>query len=144
MGVGRFPVAPGTFGTLLAIPLYLALARVPAGAYLLGVALLALLAVWVCGIAERRRPHDDASIVLDEMVGYLVAMSAAPAGWTWVIAGFLLFRLFDIWKPYPIRRIDRAVGGGFGTVLDDVVAGAYAWLALQALALLAGASGLTA
>jgi phosphatidylglycerophosphatase A len=93
-------------------------------------------------IAERTLAHDDASIVIDEVVGYLVAMYAAPVGWVWLLAGFVLFRLFDIWKPFPVRRIDRSVRGGLGTVLDDALAGVYAWAALQALALLMGASTL--
>lgn len=137
-GVGRIPLAPGTFGTLLAVPLYLVLMQTSSASYLAAVVLLFVVAAWVCGLAERRLPHDDGSIVIDEVVGYLVAMFAAPAGWVWVIAGFVLFRLFDIWKPFPIGRIDRGMPGGVGTVLDDVVAGVYAWIVLQAGALLFG------
>lgn len=99
-------------------------------------------AVWICGIAERRLPHDDASIVLDEVVGYLITMFVAPAGWAWVIAGFLAFRLFDVWKPFPISRVDRSLPGGLGTVLDDALAGVCAWALLQAAAFLIGASTL--
>ncbi|BAU48001.1 phosphatidylglycerophosphatase A [Sulfurifustis variabilis] len=138
-GVGKVGFAPGTFGTLLGVPVYLVLMQAAAGVYLLALALLLAFAVWVCGIAERGLPHDDASIVLDEIVGYLITMYAAPVGWVWVIAGFLWFRLFDIWKPFPIGRIDRSLPGGFGTVLDDAAAGVYAWAGLQATALLIGA-----
>lgn len=118
----------------------MALAPLPPAIYLGAVALLLILAAWTCGVAERRLPHDDRAIVMDEVVGYLVTMFAAPAGWVWVIAGFALFRVFDIWKPFPIRRIDRGMSGGLGTVLDDVVAGLYAWALLQAGALVIGAS----
>jgi phosphatidylglycerophosphatase A len=72
-------------------------------------------------------------VVWDEIVGYLITMAAAPNGWLWLGIGFALFRLFDIWKPFPIRWLDRHVHGGFGTMLDDVVAGLYAWAVMVAL-----------
>jgi phosphatidylglycerophosphatase A len=78
--------------------------------------------------------HDYSGIVLDEIVGYLLTMLGAPSGWFWVISGFVLFRIFDIWKPFPIRWLDRHVSGGFGTVVDDLLAGIYAWVVLQFLA----------
>ena len=68
------------------------------------------------------------------MIGYFITMIAAPPGWVWIIAGFALFRLFDIVKPWPIRQADQDIGGGFGIMFDDVLAAGYAWLALQALA----------
>jgi phosphatidylglycerophosphatase A len=130
------PWAPGTFGTLAAVPLYLALAPLPLSAYLLTVATLTVLGFWVCEVAARDLGvHDHPAIVWDEVVGYLITMAAAPAGWIWVIAGFILFRAFDILKPWPCRRIDRSVGGGVGIVLDDVMAGIYAWAVLQLLVL---------
>ena len=142
LGAGRVPVAPGTAGTLAAVPLYLLLAQLPAWGYLLATAAVALGAVPVCGAAARRLGvHDHPSIVLDEVAGFLVAMAPAPAGWPWVVAGFVLFRLFDIVKPPPVRAADRRVGGGLGIVLDDVLAGLWAGLCLALAAALAGAGG---
>ena len=80
--------------------------------------------------------HDAPTIVWDEVVGYLITMAFAPPGWIWIAVGFALFRLFDIWKPYPIRRIDRTVPGGYGTMLDDALAGIYGSVVLQLLAAL--------
>ena len=123
------------------MPLYLLLAQLPAWGYLAAAALVALAAVPVCGAAARRMGvHDHPSIVLDEVAGFLVTMAPAPAGWPWVVAGFVLFRLFDIAKPPPVRWADRRVGGGLGIVLDDVLAGLWAGLCL-AVAGLAGVGG---
>lgn len=134
-GVGRMPWAPGTFGTLLAIPLYLALSPLGLAWYALVVALLFLVGVWLCGVADQvLGTSDHGSIVWDEIVGYLVTMLAAPGGWSWIVGGFVLFRLFDIWKPWPIRLIERRVGGGLGVMLDDLIAAAFAWVALQLVA----------
>ena len=77
--------------------------------------------------------HDHGGIVWDEIVGYLITMIAAPAGWEWVIVGFILFRIFDIFKPWPIAYLDRHVSGGFGIMVDDILAGVYAMLILQLL-----------
>jgi phosphatidylglycerophosphatase A len=90
--------------------------------------------VWLCSVTEQDLGvHDHPGIVWDEIVGYLITMFMAPAGWVWMAAGFLLFRLFDIWKPFPIRQIEHRVRGGFGNMLDDALAALYAWLALQAV-----------
>ncbi|HKJ70147.1 MAG TPA: phosphatidylglycerophosphatase A [Gammaproteobacteria bacterium] len=135
LGAGLLPGAPGTFGTVVAVPLFLLLEPLATPLYLAVVAVLAVLGVWLCGATARALAvHDHPSIVWDEVVGYLVTMAAAPADWRWVLAGFVLFRLFDITKPWPIRAVDRRVHGGFGIMLDDVLAGIYGWLALQALA----------
>ncbi len=134
-GAGRVPGAPGTAGTLLAVPIYLLLREFTVAWYLGIVAALFVIGVVVCDRVERQGgEHDAPSTVWDEVVGYLVTMASAPAGWVWIVVGFALFRLFDIWKPYPIRRIDHTVPGGFGTMLDDVLAGIYALVVLQALA----------
>jgi phosphatidylglycerophosphatase A len=133
-GVGRIPIAPGTFGTLLAIPLYLALRGLAPLFYLLAVAVLFAVGVWICHVAERTLGADHGGIVWDEVVGYLVAMYLAPTGWYWVVIGFVLFRVFDIWKPFPIRRFERTLRGGFGVMADDVVAGVYACVMLQLMA----------
>ncbi len=137
LGAGLAPKAPGTFGTLAAVPLYLLLAPLPLPAYLAVVAVLALLGIGVCGRTARDLGvHDHPGIVWDEVVGYLLTMSAAPPGWGWVLAGFVLFRLFDILKPWPIGWLDRRIGGGLGIMLDDLLAGALALVVLQLAAVL--------
>lgn len=77
--------------------------------------------------------HDHGGIVWDEFVGYWITMIAAPAGWLWILIGFVLFRIFDIWKPWPIKTADKVIGGGFGIMIDDVMAGVYALICLQLL-----------
>ncbi len=136
-GSGLVPLAPGTAGTLVAIPLYLLAEPLGLSAYLLLVAVMLLAGIGLCSHTSRvLGVHDHGGIVWDEIVGYFIAMIAAPAGWAWVVAGFLLFRLFDIWKPWPINLLDRRVSGGTGIMLDDVVAGIYALLVIQLAALI--------
>lgn len=126
-GAGALPWAPGTFGTLAAVPLYLLMRDLHMPVYLALVTLLFVVGVWLCGETARAiGVHDHPGIVWDEVVGFLLAMAAAPRGWPWLVAGFALFRLFDIWKPWPIRRLDRELGGGLGIMVDDFIAGAYA------------------
>jgi len=138
-GAGKVPVAPGTFGTLVAVPIYLSLRETGIVAYALTVAAMFVAGVWLCDVTERDlEAHDAPSIVWDEIVGYLVTMFAAPVGWIWVVAGFALFRLFDIAKPFPIRVADRRVRGGFGVMLDDLLAGVYAWIVLNVAVVLSG------
>lgn len=133
-GVGRVPVAPGTFGTLVGIPFYFLFRSMPPSAYLLTVVVLFALGVWICRIAEAHLgQHDHGGIVWDEIVGFLIAMFLAPPGWVWIVVGFILFRVFDVWKPLSIRRFER-LPGGFGVMADDAVAGIYACVVLQALA----------
>jgi phosphatidylglycerophosphatase A len=133
-GSGLLPVAPGTAGTLAAVPLYLLLQDLPLGAYLTVVLVSLFGGILVCGYtAARLGVHDHPAIVWDEVVGYLVTMTAAPAGWPWLAAGFVLFRLFDILKPWPIGWLDRRVHGGTGIMLDDVIAGVFAAVLLQML-----------
>jgi phosphatidylglycerophosphatase A len=139
-GVGRMPIAPGTFGTLLAIPIYLATLAWPAGAYAILMAVMFAVGVWFCRVAvEDLADPDPSAVVWDEIVGYLATMFLAPTGWAWVVVGFALFRLFDIWKPFPIRHFERRLGGGWGVMVDDVLASIYAWLALQLTAWVVGA-----
>lgn len=131
-GSGRAPVAPGTFGTLAAIPLFLLLAQLPLSAYLLVLALICVAGIFICGKTARDwGVHDHSAIVWDEFAGFLLTMTAAPCHWLWIMLGFGLFRLFDIWKPFPIGRLDAEVNGGLGIMLDDLVAGLYALLCLQ-------------
>ncbi|OGI41395.1 MAG: hypothetical protein A2140_02100 [Candidatus Muproteobacteria bacterium RBG_16_62_13] len=136
-GVGTVPVAPGTVGTLLAVPVYLVLSQASLLLYLEILAVLIVVGLVVCQTASAILGDDHPSIVWDEIVGYLITMIAAPQHWVWLIAGFLLFRLFDIWKPFPIHLVQDRVKGGPGTMFDDILAGAYAGLCLQGLVLLA-------
>lgn len=142
---GYAPVAPGTFGTLGAIPLYWALTWLTFPAYL-GVTLaLTLVSMAAAQRAGRYWKVADASpIVIDEVVGYLVTMAFVPFSWPAAIAGFFLFRLFDVLKPWPASAFDR-VKNGFGVTMDDVAAGVFAGASLQflavALRLLAGCGG---
>lgn len=136
-GSGLAPVAPGTFGTLAAVPLYLLLAHLPLAVYALVLIGAFGLGVWICAkTAHDLGVHDHGGIVWDEFVGLWITLFAAPPQWWWIVAGFFLFRLFDIWKPFPISWLDRHVKGGLGIMLDDAVAGTFAWLTLQ-LAVLA-------
>ena len=131
-GSGRAPVAPGTFGTLVGIPAYLLLQPLATYIYVAVVAGLFGVGVWLCHVTEQDLGvHDHPGIVWDEIVGYLITMFVAPVGWVWMAAGFLLFRLFDIWKPFPIRQLEYRFRGGFGNMLDDALAALYAWVVLQ-------------
>ncbi|MEK6551600.1 MAG: phosphatidylglycerophosphatase A [Pseudomonadota bacterium] len=135
-GVGTVPVAPGTVGTLLAVPIYLLLSTANLLLYLEILVVLLVVGLVVCHTASAILGDDHPAIVWDEIVGFLITMVAAPAHWVWLVAGFLLFRLFDIWKPFPIRQVQDRLHGGPGTMFDDVLAGVYAWLCLQGLILL--------
>jgi phosphatidylglycerophosphatase A len=132
-GSGAAPVAPGTFGTLAAIPIYLLIAPLSLWGYLAIVVVMTILGIWLCDVTSKDMGvHDHSGIVWDEIVGYLITMAAAPQGWLWVVVGFFLFRFFDILKPWPISWIDKHVKGGWGIMLDDILAGVFALLALQA------------
>lgn len=134
-GSGYAPVASGTFGTLAAIPFYLMLAKLSLPLYLLTLTAFFFLSCWVSGKAEVIfQEKDSGKIVIDEVVGYLVTMTAIPFDWRYMVAGFFLFRLFDIVKPPPASWFDRKLKNGYGVVLDDVAAGIYAWLSLFVLA----------
>ena len=108
-GAGLSPWAPGTVATAVAaVPLYLLMRPLSVQWYLGVLLLLTVVGVWACGKTDRDLDvHDSSAIVWDEVLGYLLAMAAAPSGWGWVILGFVLFRLFDIFKPWPIRVLDR-------------------------------------
>lgn len=134
-GSGTLPLMPGTWGTIAAIPLYLFIYDWPLWWYLLAVAVTFVFGCWICHIAARDSGvHDHSGIVWDEIVGYLITMIAAPHHWIWVVIGFFLFRLFDVWKLWPIRWLDKTVKGGLGIMLDDVLAGVYALAILQLIA----------
>ncbi len=134
-GSGLAPVAPGTFGTLAAIPLFLLMQPLSLPVYLFITLLVSLVGIWICGkSSEMLGVHDHSGIVWDEFAGYFVTMIAAPQGWIWVVIGFVLFRLFDIWKPWPISVLDKKVHGGLGIMVDDILAGFFAWVCLQLIA----------
>jgi len=125
-------VAPGTFGTMAAVALYIPLSWLSLPLYLLMLGLVILAGIWLCGRTSKDLGvHDHGGIVWDEFAGYFVTMIAAPPGWISLVLGFVLFRLFDIWKPWPIRVLDRRVGGGLGIMVDDLLAGFYALVLLQ-------------
>jgi phosphatidylglycerophosphatase A len=140
-GAGLSPWAPGTFGTLVGVAFSLPLSLLPLAHYAAVVVAVSLVGIWLCDRAARDLGvHDHPGIVWDEIAGYLVTMLAAPSGWEWVLAGFVLFRLFDIWKPWPVSWLDRRVGGGLGIMLDDLAAGALAAVCIQVAAHLTGAA----
>ena len=123
-GSGLSPKAPGTIGTLAAIPLWWLLAQLPLSSYLIIVFFSAIIGIYICGAAAKTLGvHDHGGIVWDEFVGFWIAMAALPVSWVSLLLGFVLFRLFDILKPWPISWLDKKVSGGFGIMVDDVIAG---------------------
>ncbi|TAM09523.1 MAG: phosphatidylglycerophosphatase A [Nevskiaceae bacterium] len=130
-GAGLSPWVPGTFGTVVGVAVWWGLSMLPATAYLVAVGVLFGIGCWLCGrSAQLLGVHDHPGIVFDEVVGYLISAAplvfATPARpgplWAWLLAAFLLFRVFDILKPPPISWFDRNVKGGFGIMLDDALA----------------------
>jgi phosphatidylglycerophosphatase A len=131
-GAGLLPAAPGTFGTLLALPLYwLAAPRLAPYEYLLLVGVLFVLGIWACGVTGRELgTADHGGMVWDEVVAFLLVLFFVPADLAWQAAAFLVFRVFDILKPPPIRYYERTFKNGFGVMLDDLVAAFYTLLVL--------------
>lgn len=135
LGSGAAPKAPGTFGTIAGLFIYWLLPAMTVPVYLVFLVLTFVFGVWICGrTAEDIGVHDHGGIVWDEFVGLWLALLFVPPGWMWLVAGFLLFRFFDILKPWPIAWCDRHVEGGMGIMLDDVLAGIMALASLQLLA----------
>jgi phosphatidylglycerophosphatase A len=134
-GSGLAPVAQGSFGSLAALLPWLVLRELSLPVYLFAVAVAFVLGVWACDIAGRALGvADHRSVVWDEFVGqWLALLPAMFAPWWAVVAGFALFRLFDVWKPWPIGWLDRRLKGGLGVMVDDVVAGVFAAVVLGAL-----------
>lgn len=131
-GSGLSPYAPGTAGTVAAIPVYLLLSMLNPTVYLLATLVSVVLGIYLCGRTSRALGvHDHAAIVWDEFAGFFITMLFAPVSFTTVILGFCLFRIFDIFKPWPASVIDTRIKGGLGVMLDDVIAGIYAMLVLQ-------------
>lgn len=126
-GSGLAPKAPGTFGTLAAVPVYLLLQPVQLNLYLVLIAGGFLAGIGICGRTSRDLGvHDHAGIVWDEIVGFLVTMIPVREAWWWILPGFVLFRFFDILKPWPVGWLDRRLQGGLGIMADDLAAGLYA------------------
>jgi phosphatidylglycerophosphatase A len=131
-GSGLATKAPGTFGTLAALPFWFLLQHLSPANYIIVLLLAFAAGVYFCGeTAKALGVHDHGGIVWDEFVGVWIALFLVPPNIVWVALGFALFRLFDIWKPWPIRVLDAKVHGGFGIMIDDVLAGVYAFLILQ-------------
>ncbi|RUO29120.1 phosphatidylglycerophosphatase A [Aliidiomarina sanyensis] len=133
-GTGLAPKAPGTFGTLPALVLVWLFAPLGVSAYVGVVVLFTLLGIYLCGAtAKAMGEHDAPAIVWDEIAGFMIAMIAVPvSAWSLLVA-FLLFRFFDIVKPWPIRWFDRKVDGGLGIMLDDVIAGLFTLVIMHLL-----------
>lgn len=132
LGSGLSPFAPGTAGTIIAVLLYIPLSSLSLWNYVAVLIVGSLVGIYLCQkTSNQLGVKDHPAIVWDEFLGYWLTMLLAPEGWLWIILGFILFRLFDIWKPWPIRVIDHKVEGGLGIMLDDLLAGAYAFAILQ-------------
>jgi phosphatidylglycerophosphatase A len=133
-GSGLSPKAPGTMGTLAVIPVYLLLSQLSLLYYVAVVIVLSLVGIAICDYTSSKlEGHDHPAIVFDEFAGFLITMIAAPVSLFTVVAGFILFRLFDILKPWPISWLDKKVAGGLGIMLDDILAGCVSLLLLQLL-----------
>ncbi len=132
-GSGLLPKAPGTWGTVMAIPIYWFMASsLNLIQYAICTFVALILGIWICDWVSRDlKIHDFSGIVWDEMVGYWITLFAVPKSWIAVVLGFGLFRLFDIWKPFPIRWLDKHVKGGLGIMVDDVLAAVYAAFVMQ-------------
>jgi len=132
LGSGLSSFAPGTMGTLVAVLLYIPLATLPLWGYIIVLVVGSLIGIVLCDKTSKALGgHDDPAIVWDEFLGYWLTMLLAPPGLIWIVIGFILFRIFDIWKPWPINLADQKVRGGFGIMLDDLIAGVYAFIGLQ-------------
>lgn len=135
-GSGLFPKAPGTAGTLVAIPFAVMLSKLPFWAEISVIIVMFAFGVWLCGhVADELGVHDHSGIVWDEIVGYLIAVLFVPHTPLWWLLGFAFFRFFDIVKPWPIREMDHRISGGLGIMLDDVVAGIFSAVCLALIAL---------
>ena len=134
-GSGLSPKAPGTMGTIAAIPVYLLLQATTAlDLYLVVTFVITLLGIYLCAYTSRAlKVHDHPGIVIDEIAGFLITMIAVPFSWQTILAGFILFRIFDILKPWPISWLDKNMRGGLGIMLDDVLAGAISLVILHYL-----------
>ena len=133
-GSGLAKKAPGTFGTLVGLPLFWLIASYSISMQLSIITALFIIGIYLCGLTGKNLGvSDHGSIVWDEIVAITLVLVFTPLAWSWWLAAFLLFRLFDIWKPYPIRQFDAKLKNGFGVMFDDLLAGIYALITLQGL-----------
>lgn len=133
-GAGFSPLAPGTMGTLTAIPMAWAVGKGGTIAFVAATIFISLLGIWAGDVFQKAHgTDDDQRIVVDEVAGYFVTLLLVPRGLPQLALAFVLFRLFDIWKPWPVRLIDRKVGGGLGVMADDLAAGVYGMIVLYLL-----------
>lgn len=131
-GSGLAPKAPGTFGTLPGLPLYWAISTYSTSVQLAIITLLFLVGIYFCEITGKNcGVSDHGGIVWDEIVAMMLVLIFTPFFWAWWLIAFLLFRLFDIWKPFPIRQCDARIKGGFGVMFDDLLAAIYAIICLE-------------
>jgi len=134
-GSGLAKSAPGTFGTVVGLPLFWLISNQPIQTQLVIISSFFILGIYFCDIANKNLGVvDHGSIVWDEIVAMMLVLVFTPPNWLWWLVAFGLFRLFDIWKPFPIRQFDAKLKSGFGTMLDDLLAAIYAILSLQATA----------
>ena len=131
-GSGLAPKAPGTCGTIAAIPFFLLLSLLAPLYYAVVVAVLSIAGIYICEKAAKASGvHDHGAIVWDEFIGYFVTMFMIPVSWQSVLVGFILFRFFDIVKSWPISLADKKLGGGFGIMFDDIIAGIFALILMH-------------
>ena len=130
-GVGAIPWMTGTFGAMLGVVFYLFLSRFSVLTYSIITLVLFIFGVVICDITSRRFDTcDHPATVWDEVVGFLFVMIAIPKIWYFILMGFVLFRIFDIWKPWPINWLEKNIRGGLGVMIDDIIAALYAWVVL--------------
>jgi len=133
-GSGLAPKAPGTFGTLMAVLIYLAIKDLELSLFLSIVTFVTIVGVFICERSSKLLGvHDHPGIVWDEFAGFFITMIAVPFDWLWLLLGFILFRFFDIVKPWPIKAVDAKMPGGLGIMMDDVIAGVFAGLCLHSI-----------
>lgn len=131
-GIGLLPMMPGTYATFAAAFLYLLLVQLPLPIYIAIVVLMNAGGIWLCGRANKAFGTDDhPAAVWDEIAAFPIVMIAVPFTWYTILLGTLLFRIFDIWKPGPIRWVDKNIHGGVGVMLDDIMAAIASWIILQ-------------
>ena len=135
-GIGFIPLIPGTFGTLPGLPLCFLLAQLPLGYAICAIAIIIAGSIWIAGEAEKELGQKDpGKIVIDEIAGLTVALAGLPFEAFEVMTGFVAFRVFDAWKPYPLKYLEKRFSGGTGVVLDDIGAGIYTNILIRLLAL---------
>ena len=133
-GSGLAPKAPGTFGSIVGLIFVWFMLPLSPVYYIALTVIFLVFGIWLCGASsDSLGVHDHSGIVWDEIVGMLITCFLIPAGWLWLLLGFVLFRIFDIVKPWPISWLDKKVHGGFGIMIDDVIAGLFALACLQVI-----------